>query len=128
MNGAHAELFSYALYHELDSETARKSLEPLKLDSYQSVKMTESEPYVSLSFSCSKGRVTFVLFSSQKGFQIQVDKSDLTNLPQVETVLRTDCGFNESGDDLARSSSREEIHDVLRQMAGSLSKLSPSSS
>lgn len=122
MNGFHAELFSYALYQELDTDASRKSLEPLKLKPYQYVTLTEFEPCVLLSFDWSKVQISFVLFSTKKRFRIQVDKSALTSHLQVETALQTECGFNEDGDVLARSASREEIHDVLRQMAGSLAK------
>jgi hypothetical protein len=123
MNGAHAELFSYALYLELMTDCVRKSLEPLKLDFYQSVTMTDFEPRVWLSLSCSQGRVGIALFSFHKRFQMQVAKSDLTNLPDVEAVLRNECGFVEDGAAFMRSSSREEIHDGLRQIASSLARL-----
>src|SRR5207247_2575930 len=83
MNGAHAEMFSYALYQELVSDISRKSLEPLKVDSYQSVTMTEFEPCVWLSFSCEQRCVNFSLWSSNKCFQIQVKRAELENLPQV---------------------------------------------
>ena len=120
MNGAHAELFSYALYQELDSDESRKSLEPLKLDFYQSVTMTEFEPRLRLSFICSKGRVSFALFSLHKGFRIQVNKSDLTSLPHVESALRNECGFADDGAALLRSSSREDIHELLRKIGTAL--------
>ncbi len=123
MNGAHAELFSYALYQELVSDAARKGLEPLKLDSYESVTMTEFEPAVRLSFTCSMGRVSFALFSFQKGFRFRVKKTELVNLPHVEAALKNGCGFSENAEELARSSSREEVHDVLRQIASSLARL-----
>ena len=85
--------------------------------------MTEFEPRVWLSLSCSQCRVGFALFSFLKGLRMQADKSDLTNLPQVEAVLPNECGFVEDGAALVRSLSREEIHDALRQIAGSLDRL-----
>ena len=123
MNGAHAELFSYALYQELDSDAARKDLEPLKLDSYQFVTMTELEPALCLSFICGKGCVSFVLFSFHKEFRYRVNKTQLANLPHVEAALKNGCGFSENAEELTRSSSREEVHGVLRQIASSLARL-----
>jgi hypothetical protein len=123
MNGFHAELFSYALHQELDSDASRKSLLPLKLQAYQSIKMTEFEPYLLLSFDCFKGRVDFQIYSSNGVFTVQTLASDLTKYPLVETALKNKCGFIISGDLLALSTSRDNIHNVLSQMASSLAGL-----
>jgi hypothetical protein len=125
MNGFHAELFSYALQQELESESSLKSLEPLKLHPYQAVTMTEIEPHVWLSFTSSKFRLSFSVFSWKNGFRIQVNKADLATSPTVETALKNDCEFAEIGDAVARATSRDEIHDVLRQIGNRLAGLPP---
>ncbi len=123
MNGAHAELFSYALYKDLDTDGSRKNLEPLKLESYESVSMTDFLPYFSLTFTFANRLIRFVVFSSKGGFRIHVDKAGLSKLTDVEVVLREKCDFEESGSYLARSSTRDEIRKVLKQLAGSLAQL-----
>lgn len=125
MNGFHAELFSYALYLDLISEKVRKSLEPLKVDSYESVTMTDREPCVKLVFGAGINSVVFELFSTHQGFRIRVFKFYLTNLPQVEAALQTGCGFVESQGALTWSMSREEVLGALKQMADILSKVPP---
>jgi hypothetical protein len=123
MNGAHAELFSYALYQELRSDVVKESLEPLKLISYETATMKDIEPCVLLSFDYSEECVIFRLLSLHKGFRIQVYKSRLTDLPQVEAALRNECEFAEEGAALARHASRKEVHDVLQQIASRLARL-----
>lgn len=124
MNGAHAELFSYALYQGLDTDGSRKSLEPLKLQSYESVTMTEYQPYFSLLFQSANRWARFVVFSSNGCFRIQVDKAELSELSDVEVLLREKCDFVESGSYLTRSVPRAEIYKVLNHLAGSLTELS----
>jgi hypothetical protein len=123
MNGFHAELFSYALFQELESDAERKRLEPLILRPYESVNMTEFEPHIPLRFDYNDSRVDFVLFSAGKGFRIHVAKAQLAELPEVDALLRNECGFSDDGDNLAKSSSRAEIHKVLRQLATALAGL-----
>lgn len=124
MNGFHAELFSYALFQELDSDVGRKSLEPLLLRPYEPVNMTEFEPYIPLWFDYSKSRVSFVLFSNNDGFRIHVAKPQLAKFSEVDGALRNECGFLDDGNNLAKSSSRAEIHTVLRRLAKALAGLS----
>jgi len=76
-------LFSYALYQELTNDASRKSWEPLKIDSYQSVTDDEFQPDISLSFSCDQSRVTW-LFSFRSVFAFS-RTGCLARLPEVRT-------------------------------------------
>lgn len=124
MNGTHTELFSYALYLDLQSEMIRKSLEPLNVDCYESVKGTEFQPCIRLSLSCNKGQVCFALFSFKSYFVIHVDQVELTALSQIKVVLRDECGFAEEDTLLKRFCTRDEIFDVLQHMASHFKKVS----
>jgi hypothetical protein len=123
MNGAHAELFSYALYQELNSDTACERLAPLKLKSYQSVSMIETEPYVLLAYDLPDCSIGFSIESTEGKFRIKVKRAALESHPEVEAVLSNQMGFVGRDDVLARSSSRDEIHDVLHGVARSLANL-----
>ncbi len=123
MNGTHAELFSYSLYLELDNEGTRKGLAPLKLDSYDSVTMTEFQPCIRFSFEYGKKRVRFALLSHQKLFQIQLDINKLEVLPEISDVLCKKCKFAQKNEKLVAIHSREEIHDALHHLALCLGKL-----
>jgi len=125
MNGDHAELFSYALYQEISTSASRKDLEPLKVDSYQSVSKTEVEPCIWLSFIRNEP-INFALYSSNKGFRLRVTKSELAKLLDVEAALKNECGFSESSEELERACSRDEIHAVLKHLANSLATLAGS--
>lgn len=123
MNGAHAELFSYSPYQELDTDASRKILEPLRLNSYQSVTASDNEPFIAMSLECGNRSVNVLVFSSENQFLIQVNKSELAKLPQVEDVLRKRCGFIERDEKLFASSARENIHDVLKALGGNLASV-----
>jgi hypothetical protein len=117
MNGAHAELFSYALYHDLATPAARAKLAPLRLLDYQSVTMTEIEPYFRLAFEHSKGSATFSVESIGGRFRIAANLGSLAALG-ADTVLKDKLGFTP-----ARFVSRAEILDVLQQLASVLTNL-----
>jgi hypothetical protein len=122
MNGAHAELFSYALYLELKPDASRKSLEPLRLDSYTEVTETGYEPCIVMSLTRGVYSINFLLFSSKSQFAIQINQDGLSKLPEVDLALRNKCGFTENGDKLLRYYSRDEIRAALRKMARTLNE------
>jgi hypothetical protein len=120
MNGAHAELFSFVLHLELDSESVRKRLAPLYLKPYASVTMTEYEPCFTLAVANS----VFVVFSTNNQIRMQVSRENLSAIPEVERMLVDDLGFE--GDKLlARNVPREQIKDLLFQLADRLKSLVP---
>ena len=123
MTGYHAELFSYTLYLDLMTDAFQKSLEPLTSLFYASVYMSYDEPSVRLSLKRSGRHVGFDLVSRSGRFQIQVKRASLTSDPELDACLRNQANFAESGDVLMLVSSRDEIHEKLQQLAGSLAAL-----
>lgn len=126
MNGSHAELFSYVLHQQL--KVAYEKLAPLKIEEYVSVRMTEVDPHVLLTFDHPNGPVSFAVENFNAGFRIYVDRGQLDKLPQVAAMLKHIVGFTEGEQVLERSCSREEIHDILRQLAASLASLAAKTS
>jgi hypothetical protein len=126
MNGDHAELFSYALYQELSTMAGCMDVAPIKVDSYESVSKTDFEPCVWLSFTLYGDRVNLALYSSSGSFRLRVMKAELTKTPQVESVLKNESGFSESGNELGLTSSRSNVHAVLKNLAQRLAALANS--
>lgn len=119
MNGAHAELFTFVLHLELDTESLRKQLAPLRLAPYQFVTMTDTEPHVALSI----GNASFAVVSSNDKFRIAVARSGLAATPAAEKMLVDDLGFSPSDTFLTRFVPREEAHEFLFKLAGKLAEV-----
>jgi len=119
MNGAHAELFTFVLHLELNSESQRKRLVPLQLASYQSVTMADAEPHVALAM----GSVTFIIISSNDQFRIAVVRTGLAAIPEAEKTLTDDLGFSQSDTILKRCVARGEARDFLFKMASKLAEI-----
>lgn len=120
MNGAHAELFSYALYHELRTASEREKLMPLNLDDYRAVSESSFEPQVLLSYERAECRVNFAIDSFYPQFRIRVKRNTLAAVHEVEKALRELMNFQEIGDEMALLCSRDTIREVLHQLAGIL--------
>ena len=89
MNGAHAELYSYALYLEIKKGGTQRNLAPLSLQSYQSVSMTEIEPHMLLAFESSGRRVSFA---------VEFGERPVSRLHKARRIKRT----SRSGDRIVR--------------------------
>jgi hypothetical protein len=123
MSGYHAELFSYVLNLELADAGGSHDVTPLRLQPYQSVYMSELEPYVLLVFDRSKRRVNFFVESAKGQFRIHTGRAELGELPEVETALCGEATFVKEDEELTRLVTRADIHQVLQQVAQSLAKL-----
>lgn len=123
MNGTHAELFSYALHLELAGAGVPDKLAPLRLQSYQSVTMTELEPHVLLAFDRAGRRVNVAIESAKGQFRVYTRRDGLKELPEVEVVLCDAAEFVEEDGDWALLVPRGEIHHVLEKVAQSLATL-----
>lgn len=118
MNGAHAELFTFVLHLELDTDSQRKQLAPLQLAAYQFVTMTDTEPHVALAM----GSAAFRVISSNDQFRIDVGGSGLATMPGTEKMLVDDLGFRQDDTLLTRLVPRGEAHKFLFMLAGKLAK------
>lgn len=123
MNGAHAELFSYALYLELSTTAGKASLAPLMLGDYVSVTMTDAEPCVRLSNYRAPSLLVFDVYSARGAFSIRTARAPLAAVAGAETLLKETLAFSTSAEFLHRSASRSEIGDVLQQLAAALNDL-----
>lgn len=123
MSGYHAELFSYTLYLELADAANNYNLKPLSLQHYQSVYMTELEPYVLFGFDRPKRRVNFCVESSKGRFRIHTSRAELAEFPEVEIALCGEAGFIKGDEQLTRLAPRTDIRRVLQQVANTLAKL-----
>jgi hypothetical protein len=117
MNGAHAELFTFVLQLELDTQSQR--LVPLQLAPYQSVTMTDTEPHVALAM----GSVDFFIISANDQFRIAVSRAQLAAIPGAEAVLMNNLGFSQDDTMLNRFVPREKAGDFLFQLAARLAEV-----
>lgn len=116
MNGAHAELFTFVLHLELNTESQRKRLAPLQLAPYQSVTMTDTEPHFALAMESAN----FIVISVNDQFRIAVLRTGLAAIPGVERMLMDDLGFSQKDTILERFVDQSEILDFLFKMADKL--------
>lgn len=124
MNGKHAELFSYGLHVELGKGGANPELKALGQRHYESVSTTDVEPHIVFMPQCAGQRLNFIVVYSTGQFIIKFRRQELIKHPEFEAVLCGDGGFAQEPDTLTRRVSRSDIHDVLRQVASALLKLS----
>lgn len=123
MNGAHAELFSYALYQDWKNTDLGEKLAPLMLVDYRYVSESAFEPQVLFKFVSTKFSVNFAIESNFQGFKICVTLSSLAGLPEVEALLRGDTSmpdFYEHRGTLQRPVKRHHAISVLQRLARNL--------
>lgn len=120
MNGYHAELFSYVLYLELSGAETSQKFAPLKLQPYQPVRLSDSEPHLLFVCDGSTHRARVLVWSDQGQFRVRIDCAKLAQLPEVETALCADCSFAKEDETLLRLVPRADIHQVLTQVAQTL--------
>ncbi len=123
MSGYHAELFSYVLFLELSDTRTHSKLSPLTPYYYHSVYLTDSEPHADLLLDRSGHRVHIMVESANGMFRVYTNCSGLEELPEVKVALCSEVQFVEQSGRLTRSVHRADIHDVLLQLAQSLSSL-----
>lgn len=123
MSGYHAELFSYVLSLQLAARDTREIL-PLRYYRYESVYGRDLEPHVLLELSSTICLAYFTIKSANGQFQIGASSSELAALPEVEVTLLSEGKFTKESGRLTRMVPRADIHEVLRQIAQSLAKLS----
>lgn len=86
MNGMHAELFSYALYHKLKADVTK--LKPLQLDDYVSVSDTESVPCFYMSFTINEVLLWFAVWFEYENFSVRYEPSEDALKDDVASALR----------------------------------------
>ena len=125
MNGAHAELFTFCLYHnQLLSMEAGGGLEPLKLQQYKPEIGTDMEPGIEFIWSHDGYSVKFGLERSGGGYIIFVNHDYLAQLSGVNCILRDVAGFHEGQNQLERVVSPSDIETRFRELTEALAKVS----
>ena len=125
MNGAHAELFTYSLFHNtLLPMASNGGLEPLRLsEHYYSVIGADSEPGIRLVWSSNGHSVTFDVEWNGHLFIICVQSNSLEELPDVKCALCEKTGFAEEESILVRKTSSTDFLDVLFELRQALSAI-----
>lgn len=118
MNGAHAELFTFCLHKELQSEAKNGTLAPLELMDYCSVNETAIEPgiifaWADNNFKLEGGKDGFVLYRS-------LDRDE--NRPPFVDFLVEMPGFTLTENRLERKCSYSDIRSVINELRNGLTE------
>lgn len=126
MNGAHAELFTYCLFHnDLLPIASDVGFHPLELSKqYCSVNVTDIEPGIQFTWSRGNHSLTFDVEWNGHLFIIFIDSNSLEELPDVNDALRDMAGFTEEETNLLRETSSTDFLDVLLELRQALSATS----
>jgi len=118
MNGAHAELFTYCLYHDSLMKLKKQgSLSPLKLWSYQEVNETDIEPSVLLTFDCADERFRLSIEYAKGCFNTCIHLASLEEFPEIQRILCDSADFMVSGSFLLKSSLPANVQEDLLEIA-----------
>lgn len=107
MNGAHAELYSYALDVEI---RASSRIAPLLQREYVSAIGTDYEPHLRFTFNCEKAEIELMIFSWNNDFVV-----DVHNLSHESPFAKklSELGFSPHEDHLRAQCERGGIRDLL---------------
>jgi len=118
MNGAHAELFTFRLYHKTLLPLYRQGeLAPLILRDYHSVNGTDLEPRVLVAFA-QEGYHSSIKVEFRKGsFVLSVDRQPLHDRPDVEALLVDSLGFVQDEGRMLRTVAPTAIRSTMLALA-----------
>jgi hypothetical protein len=118
MNGAHAELFTFCLYHRVLLPLSKQGqLAPLILRDYYSVNGTDLEPKILLAFA-QEGYSSSVEVEFKKGnFVVRIDCEPLKDRPDVQAILLDSLGFGEDEGLMLRSVGPRAIRSTMLALA-----------
>ncbi len=121
MNGAHAELFTFCIYDNLQSLAQNGGLAPLKLMEYSFSKETAIEPRIRFDWSGDKvGH--FDLEGGKDGFVLyrRLDRDE--NQPRFVDFLVENAGFRLTEQRIERKCAPSEIISVINELRNGLIK------
>lgn len=116
MNGMHAELFSYALYHKLKADVERLGV--LELLYYSEVSGSESEPCFYISLTKNEVPLSISVRFDQGQFVIAYESFG-ADLQESEAKALRALGFMEGEDIQVWLVDREEVESWLLELAAS---------
>ena len=121
MNGKHAELFTYCLYHNQLLDMAKSGcLNPLKLNEYQSVIGTEEKPGIQFTFEHDGHYLFFHLKRSGEHYILFIYRILLEHLANLNNYLRDNVNFQETDYRLEREISPDAVNSTLQELANAL--------
>ena len=123
LNGAHAELFTYCLFHNklLPMTSSDDGFHPLELSKhYDSVNGTEDEPGFRFTWSQEEHLLTFNVEWNGCSFIIRIPIRSLQDLPDVYETLRDEAGFAEKETNLVRETSPTDFLNILLELRKAL--------
>jgi hypothetical protein len=121
MNGSHAELYFYSLYHNvLCKLDAEGSLKPLKLSTYESTIGTDEEPYIRLDFVHRNRLLSFWVKFNNGRYITRIARSALEAFPEIQMSLCGSGGFILGEYLLSKASAPDAIKQTLVELAGLL--------
>ena len=124
LNGAHAELFTYCLFHNklLPMASSGDGFHPLELSKhYVSVNGTDVEPGICFFWSREKHFLTFNVEWNGGLFIITVPISSFEDMPEIYDALYNEAGFAEKGTNLVRETSPTDFLETLLKVREALS-------
>ena len=125
MNGAHAELFTFCLFHnQLSNMNTGGRLEPLELLPYEFTNGTDVEPGIRFKWSHDGHTVYFDFERSGDGYIVFVNRDSLGQLSDANCILRDEAGFQESENKWERVISPTDIENPLCEIAEALATTS----
>ena len=126
MNGAHAELITYCLFHnQLLPMAADAGFDPLTLDDeYYSSTESGVEPGIRFHWSRNEHSLIFEVEWIGKVFIIYVGCGSVEDLPDVKSTLCQTTGFTETETRLVRETSSTNFFDVLLELRQALTATS----
>ena len=127
MNGLHAELFTYWLFHRklLPAAQSGKFLS-LELDAYGSVIGTDTKPHILMSWRRGENQLKFFIEWRIQTFIIFVQKEENELLSQLDGAIRNEVDFIETDGILGREVDWADFPSVLIKLANVLSSKSDS--
>jgi len=115
MNGAHAELFTFCLYEELQSVAKNGGLTPLKLMDYYFVNDTAIEPGIRFYWPGYEAGY-FDLEGGQDGFVLYCSLDHDENQPRFVDFLVERAGFMLTERRIERKCAHSDIWRVIKDL------------
>ena len=124
MNGMHAELFTYCLYHNwLKNMVNDDALSPLNFVYYSDVNVTDVEPCISLSCRHDDYHLVFKIEYHNGRFVIKIEGDWIEEHEIIYALLAGELGYKKTNNYLFKENSYSGIQNNLTELALGLSAL-----
>jgi len=121
MNGMHAELFTFCLFHNSLTRLAEEGrLRPLNAPSYYEPISTDQEPGIQFPFNYQNRSAYFDIEFNGGEYLVYVHPERLAILPELVLPLKNLAGFTEEAGYLSKRVSPENIKAMLLSLAQNL--------